>query len=997
MPSVKNLWTPGGLRWHPDADSVNAPDGVLLRADNMVPDRDGSLTLRQGSEKVYTNMGSGTGNVHTLYTAELENGTTYRIAGVDDTIAIDGTTQVTGVGGSGDLAVADDSYQFFMARGATKKKWDGSELNNWSVAAPTTKPTLAAVTANTKTIAAFNNTENPAVTVQEGSGAIGGEADQGGSANEATKITPDGSTYRGVLQRLWTSDQNYFDIDNIDGTNTDLIDFYIKLENPRDVSSIKVVFGIDDSSTIPFKDNRFEFEFNIKDGIEIPIKDLESESYSAYNAAVLGSISGVTPSEVTGIQSPEQVKNTLANVGAVPSPKSGAPADNVWSHLTVTRGQFKRIGNNAGRTWETVRGFKVVYKTLKGKTSTMTIADAIIIGGGSRALTGTYRCVVRAIRPVKDTAGNVVYYEKSPPSAQSDEINLNHQALQITLPNAMILALDPQADQLWVYLFGGWLDSYYRFAVVPAKPNQGMSIDELTTPAGSDLNTVSERARVPSWGFTYCQLNTSGVPEISPNLSVVVTLRTSELEALTDNERIEPYQINCPDNVMDVAGPWNGRMFVLTTEGYVYPSNINDPSAFNSFQVIDLTRYGDPYWIAKTGSGVIVGMDADIIFLQGDGSNSVDLAQINLYPTPLNIGNPPIDNMHWVDGNSIIYRSNDGLMELTGTSVQPVPLAGTALYWRGQERHDIMLDLDGRFRCTQDNHMLYVQAAEENASNAIWRYSVQHQQWSRLVFEEVTTWGSIFNEPDGTLIAGDQSGNMWILDSGTTEQDDSNDISIEILTPIQDGGNPLVYKDPMDLQIHMDSGDNNATVDIYLDGDSSSPTTYYTASTLIPGVWRQQLDDLGKFIKAQVRMTGLFNTLRIHAINISYRERPQRMVRLDTGYILPQDPQDIVWIQEVEFDANCSEDFVMKVYRNDSLFYTVTQTVGTTGVRDVHRLPVPRQTKGERIRIVFESESDEGEGDVGFDPYMVRVRVRSTGNQDFSRKYQSVYPAGNAP
>jgi len=293
--------------------------------------------------------------------------------------------------------------------------------------------------------------------------------------------------------------------------------------------------------------------------------------------------------------------------------------------------------------------------------------------------------------------------------------------------------------------------------------------------------------------------------------------------------------------------------------------------------------------------------------------------------------------------------------------------------------------------------MLYVQAAEENASNAIWRYSVQHQQWSRLVFGEVTTWGSIFNEPDGTLIAGDQSGNMWILDSGTTEQDDSNDISIEILTPIQDGGNPLVYKDPMDLQIHMDSGDNNATIDIYLDGDSSSPTTYYTASTLIPGVWRQQLDDLGKFIKAQVRMTGLFNTLRIHAINISYRERPQRMVRLDTGYILPQDPQDIVWIQEVEFDANCSEDFVMKVYRNDSLFYTVTQTVGTTGVRDVHRLPVPRQTKGERIRIVFESESDEGEGDVGFDPYMVRVRVRSTGNQDFSRKYQSVYPAGNAP
>ena len=191
----------------------------------------------------------------------------------------------------------------------------------------------------------------------------------------------------------------------------------------------------------------------------------------------------------------------------------------------------------------------------------------------------------------------------------------------------------------------------------------------------------------------------------------------------------------------------------------------------------------------------------------------------------------------------------------------------------------------------------------------------------------------------------------------------------------------------MDLQIHMDSGDSNATVSIFLDGDSSSPTTFTTASTLIPRVWRQQLDDLGKFIKAQIGFTGSFNTLRIHAFNISYRERPQRMVRLDTGYILPQDPQDLVWIQEVEFDANCSEDFTMKVYRNDALYYTVTQTVSPTSVRDVHRLPVPRQTKGERIRLVFESATDNGEGDIGFDPYMVRVRVRSTGNED----------AGNAP
>jgi hypothetical protein len=1054
----------------------------------MVPDRDGSLVLRQGSDKLYTGLGSGTGSVHSLYTAELENGTTYRIIGADDTIAVNGSQEVTSVAGSGDLAIGDDAYQFFMARSTTKKKMSPSkvvsgetDINEWSMEAPIGKVTLEAETAITSTVAAFNNSESPAVTVQEGSGAIGGENDKGGNANEATKLTPDGTTYRGVLQRLFASDQNFLDISNITGTDTDLIDFYIKLENPRNVESIKVEFGIGDSSTVPFEDDRFEFEFNIKDGIDIPIKDLESESHAAFQAAVINSLSAVSPAEISGSSTPEGVQNTLANVGEVPAPKSGAPADNVWSHLTITRGQFKRIGSTATRGWDTVRGFKIVYKTLKGKTSALTIADAIVVGGGDRSLTGQYRCVIRAVRQVTDTAGNVVYYEKSPPSEQSEPIQLNHQTLKITIPSATYLALDSQADQIWVYLFGGWLDSYYRFAVIPAQPNTGMSIDELTTPSGSAFNTAVKRMRIPSWGFTYTQtgigtftisagnLTSSGTTATcvtdtahgyttgqsvwvrdaneaayngvftitvsdtttftytmgsdpvdtatgtiiihnetplgngavtaSPTTALVLTLRTSELEALTDNNRIEPYQQGCPDNVMDIAGPWNGRMFVLTSEGYVYPSNINDPSSFNSYQVIDLTRYGDPYWIAKTGNGIYVGMDADVIFLQGDGANSVDLAQINLYGNPLNIGNPPIDEMHWVDGNSITYRSNDGLMMLTGASVEHMPLAGTSLLWRGQERHDIQLDLDGRFRCVIDNHMLYLQAAEEGQSNAIWRFSPQHGQWSRLSFGQVTTWKSIFNEPDGTLIAGDASGQVWELEKVDVQQDDANDIPVELRTPISDGGEPLNYKDPMDLQIHMDSGNANGTVRIYKDGDGddANADTYTTASTSQPEIWRQQLDSLGKFIKASIKFTGSFGNLRVHSFNITYRARPQRMVRLDCGYLLPQGNQDLIWAQEVEFDVNAASNFTMKVYRNDTEYteaqYTVTATAGK---RDVYRIPVPRETKAERLRIVFESSTDEGEGDVGFDPYFVRVRTRSTGNEDFTRQYQTLYPAGQA-
>ncbi len=499
MSSTANLFRPGALRWMPDADAVSAPDGILLRAQNLVPDQAGSLSLRRGSSQLYTSLGT---NVNSLYTAELQDGNTYRAAGVDDTIAINGVTQASSIAGSGDLAMGDDSRQMFFARSTSKKKWDGTTMNDWSIAAPSDKVTLVAVASIQSSVATFDADESPLVTIQEGTGTVGGSDDQDGTSADATDLTPKKATSRGVLQKLWSSDQDFFDISGVDGTETDLMDLYLKFDNVRNVDKVKLVFGCDNSSTIPFKDDRFEFTFNLGDDIPIQLKDPVSEGYAAYNDAVDRSVSGVLPADVTGIQSPFAVKKTITKVGKTPSPKSNAPGDDVWSHLTITRGQFERIGNTATRGWTTVRGFKVILYAKKSKTVTMTISDAIIVGGGDRALTGTYKCVLVGVRTVKDTSGKVVYYEKSPAGPQSASINLNHQTLQITVSGSMITGQDSQIDQYWVYLYGGWLDSYYRFAVIPARVPQGMSVDELVAPVGSDFESVVKRMRVPSRGFT---------------------------------------------------------------------------------------------------------------------------------------------------------------------------------------------------------------------------------------------------------------------------------------------------------------------------------------------------------------------------------------------------------------------------------------------------------------------------------------------------------------
>ena len=991
--TVSNSFKKGGLRWMPDADAVNAPEGVLLRAQNLVPDEVGALSLRRGSVKTYSSLGT---NVHTLYTAELADGVTHAMAGVDDSVYINGTLQASGLAGSGDIAVNDDSRQMFFARGSSRKKWDGTTLNEWSIPRPTGKVSLSAVASINTTIADFNNSESPAVTVEEGSGAAGDTTDQDGSANEATSVTPANSTSRGVLQRLWTSDQNFFTIGGVEGSETDLVDFYLKFSNVRNVDSVTVVFGVDDSSTIPFKDNRFEFTFFPNDNIPIKLKDPVAEGYAAYEESVVKSVSGVLPADVTGIQSPYAVKELLKNVGSTPSPKSNAPGDNVWSHLTITRGQFERIGNDDGRGWSTVRGFKIIVNAKKGKSVTMSVSDAIIVGGGDRTLTGTYRAVLVAVRQYEDDSGNIIYYERSIASDQSDPVNLNHQTMQVTVNGTTLSSLDPQVDQLWLYLFGGWLDAYYRFAVLPAQVPSGMTIDELTTPAGSDLNEVPERSRIPSWGFSYSQLNGGGVPQGSSSSDIVLTLRTSEMEALIANERLPQYQIVIPDNIIDISASWRNRLFLLTTEGFVYPTTKLSPSSVNSLQVVNLSRFGDPLWIAKAGNGVYVGMERDVIFLRGSGEDLENGARIDLIDEPLNVGNPPIDGCHWVEGNSIIYRSADGLMELTGGSVKPVNMSGISLLWRGQDRHGISaLNItSGRFRCAIDNGILYVLAPEgENTyARTIYRFSYPMQQWSRLLFGQLTTgFQSIFNAPNGDLVAGDSAGNVWTLETGT--QDNSNDINIDVLCPVDDGGNPLAYKDPFDVQLHCNTGGQTINLSIALDDDDENATDY-NVSAAGDLIWRANVSGLGKYVKSQMHLTGTLSEFTLSSMNMSYRVRPQRMLFFDTGSVVAPGNGDVVWPQEVELDCiSDSSTITMKVYANDVLKHTDTISP-TVSVRDVHQVPLPRGLKGERMRVTFEVDSNETTGAVGFDPYMVRMRLTGSGNQDVSRQYLPMYPAG---
>src|SRR5574341_545532 len=904
--ALTNIFRRLGSRWSPDSDSADAAEDILLRADNMVPDEAGTLALRRGSSNIYTSL-QGT-DVHSLHTTELANGTTYRVTGAADRVSINGVDQSTSFDGSGDLVIGDDAYQIFMARGTTKKKFDGTEFINWGINKPEGKLTLEGVPGITVTVAGFDNAESPATSMDEGTRAY--VNDYAGAANSASELTPAAGTSRAVIKRLWSSDQDFLEILGAPGSNTDLFDVYVKFEDPYRVDTVTVVFGADNSSTEPFTTDRFEFVFDLKKGVPVNLKDPKAEGIDTYEAAVQGILSPIDPRFLSDVQAPGSVKKTINSVGNEQAPKSTMRPDaNVWGKLSVTRGQFKRIGSTPGRGWDTIRGFKVVYQAQAGYVSKITLSDAIIIGGGDKTLTGTFKAVLVGAR-ITDQ-----YIETSPPSAESDPLNLNHQILKITIPAATLNSKDPQVDEYWIYLFGGFLDTYYRFAIVPATPQSGMTIDELTNPDGANFGDADERMRLTSHGHTMFALTGSN--------DIVLQVDQSELDSLTENQRLPPYQSGPVDNIVAIAGPWNGRMFIMNDDGYIYPSAPRSPSNYNTLYVIDLTKYGDPLWMVRTASGVYAGMEKDVVFIAGTGDEDAEQTEIDLYPQPLNIGNPPVDKCVWVDGNAVIYRSADGMMMLTGQSLQPLPMAGTALSWRGQSRHSMsaLNTSTGRFRAAVDDLMLYLLAPEgtNTSDNTIRRYSFAAQQWSRLVYGQVVQFKSIFNDPDGSLIAGDAAGNLWLLDTGTT--DNSQAIPVEIWTPLIDGGQPLARKDPFDIQLHGNTGSATGTLTLYKDGAFDS-TSSYTFNTITPTVYRIQASDFGAFHRFQARITGSFSTLNLQNLNFSVRLRPQHSVYLDTGYILPEDG-DFVWLQEAEVDMIAANDVTLELYLADALSYSV--------------------------------------------------------------------------
>lgn len=851
--------------------------------DNLTLDELGILSLRQGSAKINSTAFADT-DVHSLSTHTL-SGTRYRMAGCTSAVYANGTSIASSVAGSGDIHFGAHMGQMLFARSTTKKKYDGTTVRNWGIAAPSTAPALTGIAADSATFATCASTESPIMTANEGSVAF--QPDKAGTANASVELTPDTTTARATATKTFASPTN-FTVYNAGqaGTDDDLIDFYAYVTEPQYLDRIVIMFDVNDGT---FQEDYYVYEFKNGEPIEVA---LNVEEFLDADYEVEGIERELFRSRIERrvIESEFRIDKPVSNTG--------------WNHFAVPRGKLTRVGSTTGQDWTTVKAVRISFVGLAGGSGAAVRFDEIkIIGGAERALTGAYKAVVVAVR------NDGTYQALSGPSALSAEIHVKAQGIRATISAPTISALDTQVNELWLYLFGGNMNGFYRAKVLTGGPFSGAQTIDVT---------ISDRAM------------------------------------LAANLRLETDNTTPPDSIIAIEGPHYDRTLCLTAT-HIYPSRRINPDSFSEGEVV---RVGDAtetaLWIKKLREGgLFVGTTRDIYRLDGDWTPLPD-GTINVAKRGLGVTRAPISSAvatGTIDGvETLVYLTADGWTALGGRLLTD---GAVDLLWRGQTRHGVspvnITGTSARFRAAISKNVLFCltpEGSSTTSSDILHVYHFGKQKWYR--FDYPQAFRSLYAEPDGTLIAGDASGFVRTLDSAT-KQDDGTDIPVVLWTPAE--GDLLTVKDPLGLVLQLDTDEDTATVAFHLDGRSTAGSSVTTAQAT-EDIGTLNLSEVDEFRHVQMRITGSFSTFNFRGYSLKYLDRPLPHLIHDTGFI---DLSDVfAFVRRIRVKARTPVNLTVAPYWDGTA--ATSRTITSRGNTDqIYEVPLGRDDKGATARALITS------------------------------------------
>lgn len=951
-------WTAG---WSPSSDLVNGSPAGLLRADNVQLDDLGVLSLRRGSAQTLpgytTALPGGELLVDSLYNAVLNSSPTTlsvsRVVAATRNVApnatqasvyINGARRDSGLRGTGDVVIHHGFGNVFWCRGARTaggrinyRKNDGSEsggddgrgTRNWGIGAPAGAPSFEASDPDGTTFSSCDDSEVPSWEAFEGdlSSVDGNDGTPGG----AIELSPDATTGRATATRSLGGDTDFTAYDGGDtGIEEDPVELYVKVGVPENLFSLTLMFDCGSDSDRPFQEDYYSFEmqpevliaakpenlFGIEDFNALTIEDRRQAKFN------------------TDGNAPDSMFDRQTSGSTSEAPTSQIRKDADWTRISVPRKSFQRTGGTPDRGWNTITGIRVVAtSTFTDDTKTfgtVAVDNITISGGANHPFTGTY---VARYRWVKDFG---TYVALSPPSPVSDSILTKANGLSVRIPAASLAAADAQVDECWVYLAGGALNGFYRFATADMDPNQG---------------------------------------------ALVVDVNKREAQAAIDNITLDLNDAIPPDDIVSIAGPYFGRFAVLTPTG-VHLSRYNNPDTFSLNEVIKIGDGGEvPYWIVDADGRLLVGTSGAIRQISGSLAALPD-GTIDARVDDLNVA-APNDRCVAVDGPVVAYLAADGPRILGGNTSKLI-VGNLDLLLRGETRYGVpAMDLGlapGRSRMAIWNRFVYLVAPEgayQDGSPICYRYDMAVDRWWR--FEFPFTIRSIYRDPANLLECGTNDGQVFLLETGTT--DDGAAISYRVQT-VSDGlETPLQKKDFHDLIVNCQTGSAASTFAWYADQATAATLTSTVAGTEAAPIHQQEATALSGAKRVGLLITGSSTTgWKLYDYALNFRERPMPRVRWDTGYtpLASQVGRELVWFRQMNLTANSPVDLKVSIYFSGTL-YGVFQVPVLPNVTDVYWIPVDRGCKGRQPLIVV-TPWTAGEEETAFECYKLGFKLRNTGS-----------------
>lgn len=946
------------LGWQPSADALTGPKSCLLRADNLVQDEAGLLSLRLGSATInpvsiqvigglgqpLTIIGtpipmvSDTSSVHSLFTTTI-NGTRYRCAGVDNQ-AFANFGSFGSFDGSGDIHFGSHQGQILAARGTTKWKWDGTSTRRWGIPRPTAAPSLQVLDPRVIVCSTLDTGESPAWTPTEGTVSDGkGQDNLAGGARDVFPVSLSG---RGTIQRVFSATLNYdsFDSGAATGAPEDSIEFYAWISNPELLEYVAISFDVNENSTAPFQDDYYYFEFSPGDATEVkldPKRVLQDKP------------------DVEGIDRDNFFDGNERPHGApfVTRIRRDAPSDSAgWSKFVVFRGQMERIGSTPGTNWSTVKAIRFTVKYQANSAGTPvghTKFDGLrILGGSDRTLTGKFTGRYVWTRDF----GN--YIAKSGPSADSDEIECRNNGIRLVIPASATAAKDAQLNETggeaWAFLAGGSLQSFFRFATKSSSASGTISIDCL----------ISER------------------------------------DAIIADIKLETRNDEPPNQIIAIVPPHKNRTIVCT-ETQVFIGRDGNPDSFAANQVLDVADPSERIlWAIKSRGEVFIGTTRDIYSLSGSLAELPD-GTMDARLEGLGVNSPPIGEFVINEGPFTVYVGADGFRLLQGASSTPINW-NLDLLVEGYTRHGVSpLNLGsapGRFRGGIYNGRLYVMIPEGTStlsSPVVYVGNLGSKQWRRAVYPR--SFQCVYREPDGKILAGDSGGVVWNLETSgagdvrgggggsKVNPVETLPIPVTLWTIDDDNDQPLQFKEPFDWRAELSTGAVSASISVYLDGVLRST---FLALRSAYGICQQTIGEPNvnhRYKRVQTKITGSFLAFTLGHHALTYRDCPPPMLYWDSG--LPDfGTQDLVWFREIQIKARSPVD--LKV---DVLFDGEQRTLpgsGTVTVRpnveSIYPIDIGKECKGRQPLIVVRPSIVGGvETPNSFELYWVRVRYKTSG------------------